>query len=246
MVDCALARAFVNPEGEFGNAALVILEPAGTSVDEGERQALADRLGIPATVFVRPSREGDGGAPARREVRIHGAYGQPIRFGGHPLLATAEVLHHRGAPVTELMPEAGAVGCRRDGRGTIWLTAPAAWSKPWRHYEMDTPEEVEALTGLPAGEDFTQVWAWIDRTTGRVRARLWAPRIGKGEDEACGSASMLLALKLGRPLEVSHGRHGAVISVRPLDAERVELGGRCALDEPPADVVEQVESLFAG
>ncbi|WP_431981507.1 PhzF family phenazine biosynthesis protein [Streptomyces qinglanensis] len=242
MVTCVLARAFVNGDGEFGNPALVVLEPGGVRLDGARRQALADELGVPATVFVPAAGSGSG----RREVRIHGSYGQAIRFGGHPLLATTEVLHRLGSPVSELAPEAGTVGCRRDERGTVWLTAPAAWSKPWRHYEMGSPAEIEALTELPPGEDFTQVWAWADREAGRIRARLWAPRIGKGEDEACGSASMLLALKLGRPLEVLHGRHRAAILVRPLDESRVELGGRCVLDEAGPEVTTRVQAAYAG
>ncbi|MEV5711059.1 PhzF family phenazine biosynthesis protein [Actinoallomurus sp. NPDC052274] len=237
MTVCMLARAFVNAEGEYGNPALVVIEPDGASVTADERQALATRLGIPATVFVRDD--------ARGVVAIHGSYGQAIRFGGHPLLATVEVLHRLGSPVTELVPEAGPVACRRDQDGTVWITAPAAWSKPWRHLEMDRPETIDALTGLPEGEDFTQVWAWMDRTAGRVRARLWAPRIGKGEDEACGSASMLLTLKLGRPLEVVHGRHGALIRTNPIDDVRVELGGRCVVDSPTPELTAQITDFYA-
>lgn len=104
--------------------------------------------------------------------------------GGHPSLAVVEVLHRLGFPATSIGPEAGRVSCRRDSDNTVWLTAPAGWSKPWRHYQMDSPEQIDALTELPDGEDFTQVWAWIDEPAGQIRARLWAPRIGKGEDEA--------------------------------------------------------------
>ncbi|MDT0379347.1 PhzF family phenazine biosynthesis protein [Streptomyces sp. DSM 42041] len=236
MVACQLARAFVDADGAHGNPALVVVEPEHRRASEPERQALADALGIPAVVFV---------ADEQGRVHIHGSYGTPIRFGGHPLLATTEVLHRLGRPVEKLTPAAGTVACRRDDGGTVWLTAPAAWSKPWRHYEMGSAREIEALTGLPAGEDFTQVWAWLDEPAGRVRARLWAPRIGKGEDEACGSASMLLTLKLDRDLEVVHGRHGAVIRTRRAGDGLVELGGRCVLDEPGAGVREKVEALYA-
>lgn len=237
MVNCLLIRAFVNGEGAHGNPALVVLEPEGASATDGQRQELASRLGIPATVFVQDARRG--------LVSIHSSYGQTIRFGGHPLLATVEALHRLGLTTRELIPAAGAVACRRDADGTVWLTAPAAWSKPWRHYEMAGPAEIDALTGLPDGEDFTQVWAWEDRGAGRVRARLWAPRIGKGEDEACGSASMLLTLKLGRDLEVLHGRHRAVIRTRPVGGVQVELGGRCAVDEPGDELRAEVARLYA-
>ncbi|MEV8048021.1 PhzF family phenazine biosynthesis protein [Streptomyces griseoluteus] len=238
MVNCWLVRAFVNAEGMHGNPALVVAEPEGTAVTAAQRQELASRLGIPATVFIHESGAG--------RISIHSSYGQSIRFGGHPLLATVEALHQTGRTPRELTPDAGAVACRRDPDGTAWLTAPAAWSKPWRHYQMADAAEIDALTGLPDGEDFTQVWAWEDEDAGRVRARLWAPRIGKGEDEACGSASMLLTLKLGRGLEVLHGRHRAVIRTRPVDDVHVELGGRCVIDRPGDDVRTAVEVLYTG
>lgn len=236
VVVCQLAQAFVNEDGAFGNPALVILEPPGTSVTAEQRRELAVRLGVPATVFVRDAERGI--------VGIYGSYDQEIRFGGHPLLATVEVLHRLGTEVRELTPAAGPVACRREANGTVWLRAPAAWSKPWRFYEMDSPAAIDALTGLPAGEDFTQVWAWMDQQAGRVRARLWAPRIGKGEDEACGSASMLLTLRLGRPLEVVHGQHGSIILTNPVDDVEVELGGRCTVVEAGAEIRRQVDDLY--
>jgi predicted PhzF superfamily epimerase YddE/YHI9 len=236
MTVCLLAHAFVNAEGADGNPALVVVEPTGSTATKESRQDLATRLGIPAIVFVRDV--------ARGMVSIHGSYGQEIQFGGHPLLATVEVLHQLGSDVKELTPAAGPVGCRRDPDGTVWLTAPAAWSKPWRHYEMDSPTAIDALTELPAGEDFTQVWAWMDQAAGRIRARLWAPRIGKGEDEACGSASMLLTLKLGRRLEVVHGQHGSIILTNPVDDGEVELGGRCTVATPDPAICAQVADLY--
>ncbi|GCD40654.1 PhzF family phenazine biosynthesis protein [Streptomyces paromomycinus] len=238
MVDCLLAHAFVDDDGAFGNPVLVVIEPDGGGLPQERRQALADRLGIPAVAFVRS-------APARRtEIAIHGSYGLPIRFGGHPVLGTLEALHHRGHTVEELVPEAGPVACRRDEQGICWLTAPATWSKPWRHLRMGSAAEIEALTGLPDGEDFTQVWAWTDEAAGEVRARLWAPRIGKGEDEACGSASMLLTLRHGRPLRVLHGR-GSVIRTAPAGDGLVELGGRCVVRPADEGVTTEVERVYA-
>ncbi|ETK34950.1 PhzF family phenazine biosynthesis protein [Microbispora sp. ATCC PTA-5024] len=236
MTDCLLAHAFMNADGSFGNPALVVVEPEGVSVTREQRQALATRLGIPAVVFVQNLAHGI--------VSIHGNYGQEIQFGGHPLLATVEVLHRLGTPVKELTPAAGPVNCRRDPDGMVWLKAPAAWSKPWRHLEMESPAIIDSLTELPPGEDFTQVWAWMNREAGKVRARLWAPRIGKGEDEACGSASMLLALKLGRDLEVVHGQQGSIIFAKPVDDVEVELGGRCTVEEPDPATYAQVAELY--
>jgi predicted PhzF superfamily epimerase YddE/YHI9 len=228
-----MVRAFVGAGGDFGNPALVVLEPDGSTLVDVQRAESAIRLGVPAIVFA-----------AGNTVRIYGSYGAEIAFGGHPVLATVEVLCRLGAAPEKIETAAGTVACRRDPDGTVWLRAPAAWSKPWRHYEMDSPHAVEALTELPPGEDFTQVWAWMDREAGAVRARLWAPRIGKPEDEACGSASMLLAQRLGRPLEVLHGR-GSIIRVDPVDDVEVELGGRCAVELATPAIQAEVESLYA-
>ena len=226
-----MVRAFVGPEGDFGNPALIVLEPEdGASAEQ--RADLAVRLGVPAVVFVTGTK-----------VKIYGSYGSEIRFGGHPVLATADVLYRLGAAPDLIHTAAGPVACRRDADGTTWLRAPAEWSKPWRHLRLDTPAEIEALTELPEGEDFTQVWAWIDEVAGTVRARLWAPRIGKPEDEACGSASMLLARDLGRRLTVLHGR-GSVISVDPVNDTEVDLGGRCAVELATAAIRAEVEALY--
>lgn len=226
-----MVRAFVGPDGDFGNPALIVLEPDDPTSAE-RRADLAVRLGVPAVVFVSGS-----------TVRIYGSYGSEILFGGHPVLATAEVLYRLGAAPEQIHTAAGPVACRRDPDGTTWLRAPADWSKPWRHLQLDTPAEIDALTELPAGEDFTQVWAWADESAGLVRARLWAPRIGKPEDEACGSASMLLARNLGRSLKVLHGR-GSVIFANPVTETEVELGGRCTVELATAAIRAEVEALY--
>jgi predicted PhzF superfamily epimerase YddE/YHI9 len=232
----ALVRAFVNADGEHGAEAFIVAEPDGSTLTDQDRQAFAETIGAAATVFVIGS----------NHIRIFGSYGLPIQFGGHPTLATIEALHSWGRDVDHLVPAAGRVSCRREDDGTVWVSAPAAWSRPWRHHEMGSADEVDALTFLPTGEDFTQVWSWIDKERGLVRARLWAPRINKGEDEACGSASMILADRLGRRLIVLHGRFLSRIDVIPRGDGLVELGGRCAIDQPSAEQEEQVRTLLSG
>jgi predicted PhzF superfamily epimerase YddE/YHI9 len=56
---------------------------------------------------------------------------------------------------------------------------------------------------------------------------MFAPSQGKPEDEASGSASMVLAVAVGRDLTVVHGQ-GSVIHARPRGAG-VNLGGRCVV-----------------
>jgi predicted PhzF superfamily epimerase YddE/YHI9 len=63
-----------------------------------------------------------------------------------------------------------------------------------------------------------------------IRARVFASRFGVPEDEACGSATLLLCARLDRPLVVHHGQ-GSVIYARPAHAGAVFVGGRVALLE---------------
>lgn len=232
-------RAFVGDDGAGGNPALVVQEAPGDDWQDADRLRVAVESGVPATVFVA-----DGESAVARRIRIFGSYGMPIAFGGHPTLATVEALHRWGVDVDSVQPNAGQVSTRRDAdSGVVHVTAPASWSKPWRHLQLDAPETIDRLQQLPEGEDFTQVWAWIDERAGVIRARLWAPRINKGEDEACGSASMILADRLGRPLTVIHGRGRSVIQVSPQGDGVVELGGRCVEDAVPPAVEALVREV---
>jgi predicted PhzF superfamily epimerase YddE/YHI9 len=63
-----------------------------------------------------------------------------------------------------------------------------------------------------------------------VRERVFAEEYGIPEDEATGSAAVVLAARLGRVLDVRQGR-GSRILARPLDDGMVQIAGRVALDE---------------
>jgi predicted PhzF superfamily epimerase YddE/YHI9 len=86
------------------------------------------------------------------------------------------------------------------------------------------------LTGPRRGHDHLGVWAWIDERAGTVRARVFPVRYGIAEDEATGSAAVLLSAQLDRALEIRQGR-GSLIRVRPVEDGSVEVGGVCVLDE---------------
>ncbi|MGC4936657.1 PhzF family phenazine biosynthesis protein [Kribbella sp. DT2] len=205
------ARVFTADNGAYGNEVAVVLVAGMPSADE--RQHLATGATEPATVFV---------AEDLRTVRIHNRLLER-RFAGHPLLGTAAVLRSLGHAPSVFATEAGEVEVWAEG-SVEWLFAPANWSPDVRHRQAESPAGVEGLTGAPADEP-VQVWAWLDEVAGVVRARMFAPSEGKPEDEACGSASMVLAGRLGRELRVVHGR-GSVIRVRP-EGDGVRLGGRC-------------------
>ncbi|MEU6033899.1 PhzF family phenazine biosynthesis protein [Actinomadura sp. NPDC047616] len=211
-----IARAFTGQHGAHGNQVVVVLADDELPGPQ-ERQKIAAGAPAPATVFV---------APDRRQVRIHNRMLERP-FAGHPLLGTAAVLRNIGKPVDRLATPAGEVSLWRDDEGAEWLHAPSHWSPNTYHRRVSSPAEVEALLEPPPDEP-VQVWAWIDEAAGLVRARRFAPSEGKPEDEACGSACMVLSTLPARPLTVVHGR-GSVIRVRPRDTG-VDLGGARVID----------------
>jgi predicted PhzF superfamily epimerase YddE/YHI9 len=75
--------------------------------------------------------------------------------------------------------------------------------------------------------------AWIDQQAGTVRARVFAARYGVPQDEACGSASMLLAAHLGRAVTIQHGR-GSVVQASPAPNGMADLDGRVVWDHERA------------
>jgi predicted PhzF superfamily epimerase YddE/YHI9 len=81
------------------------------------------------------------------------------------------------------------------------------------------------LTGSPEGHDLAGVWAWEDEAAGRVRVRVFAPRVGVDEDEATGAHAVRLAALLEREIEIRQGE-GSLILAEPRRDGTVEIGGR--------------------
>jgi predicted PhzF superfamily epimerase YddE/YHI9 len=216
-------RVFCDERGEWGNPLGVFLD--GAEVPAERRQAVAHELGFSETVFV-DDRE-------RAEIHIF-TPGLELPFAGHPTVGTAWLLAREGHAGEVLRPPAGEVAVRREGAGGEELTfvaARAEWSPPWELIEYASPVEIEALDGPPGGrEDEIYLWAWADREAGVVRSRCFSLADGVGEDEATGSAAIMLAAKLERPLEIRQGR-GSLLQAIPLGAGRAEVGGRVVLDE---------------
>jgi predicted PhzF superfamily epimerase YddE/YHI9 len=82
---------------------------------------------------------------------------------------------------------------------------------------------------LRSDQDADQFWAWIDQQAGIVRARVFAARYGVPQDEACGSASMLLAARLGRAITIRHGS-GSLVQASPAANGMADVGGRVIAD----------------
>jgi predicted PhzF superfamily epimerase YddE/YHI9 len=213
-------RAFTNELGQGGSSVRVLLFDDDVVPAATERQAIAANAVELATAFVHPD---------RYRVELHNQKLER-RLIGHALLGTAAALASVGESPTHLRLPAGEVPMWQDTDGRQWLRAPAAWSPNDRHRQVTSPAEVEEISSTPADEP-VQVWAWLNESAGLVRARQFAPSEGKPEDEACGSACMVLAERLARPLTVHHGRH-SIIEVKLADPN-IELGGRCVIDAGP-------------
>lgn len=219
MAGLHVLRVFCDEDGEWGNPLGVFLD--GDEVPAERRQAVAHELGFSETVFVDDR--------ARGEIRIF-TPGLELPFAGHPTVGAAWLLADQGEGTELLRPPAGEVRVRREGALT-YVSARADWSPPWELIEYDAPAEIEALDGSPDGrEDEIYLWAWADQEAGLVRSRCFSLADGVGEDEATGSAAIMLAEALDRPLTIHQGR-GSVLAARPLGDGWAEVGGRVVLDE---------------
>jgi predicted PhzF superfamily epimerase YddE/YHI9 len=219
MATLHVLRVFTDAGGEWGNPLGVFLEGADVAVER--RQAVAAELGYSETVFVDDRASG--------ACRIF-TPGSELGFAGHPSVGTAWLLAREGEEVEALRPPAGEVAVRFEAEQTF-ISARSDWSPPWEMIEFGSAAEVEALDGPPGGrEDEIYIWAWADEAAGLVRSRCFALEDGVGEDEATGSAALMLATELARPLTIHQGQ-GSVLDARPLGDGRAEVGGRVVLEE---------------
>ena len=211
-------RVFCDEEGKHGNALAVFLD--GAEVPPSARQGVATELGLSETVFVDDSQRG--------ELRIFTPVVE-LPFAGHPTVGAAWLLAAERNPVATLRVPAGELRVRYDD-GATFVAARPDWGPAFDWERLESPAEVESLSGPPGGSDHLGAWAWIDEDAGSVRARVFPVRYGIAEDEATGSAAAILCARLGRAIEVRQGR-GSLIRARPLEDGYVEVGGATVLDE---------------
>ncbi len=215
--ELTVLRVFCAADGTGGNPLGVFFEG---DVPENQRQAVAADLGYSETVFVDE--------PGRGEMRIFTPEVE-LPLVGHPLVGTAWLLRERGHDVPMLRPPAGDVPVKFDG-DLVRVVANPEWGPPWDLVQLDSPDQVNALTGPPEGHEWVAVWAWLDEDAGLMRTRVFVAEGGIDEDEATGSAALRLTAQLGREIEIRQGE-GSVIYARPVGAETAEIAGRVVLDE---------------
>jgi predicted PhzF superfamily epimerase YddE/YHI9 len=218
MAGLHILRVFCGEDGSEGNPLGVFLD--GTEVPEARRQDVAAELGFSETVFV------DDRDSARCRIFTPGL---ELPFAGHPAVGTAWLLAREGSAPPLLRPPAGEVEVRFDGELTF-VAAQADWSPRWELLQLGTPAEVEALDGPPPEIELAYYWAWEEELGGVVRSRCWSLEDGIGEDEATGSAAIMLSAALDRDVTINQGR-GSLLHARSLGEGRAEVGGRVVLDE---------------
>lgn len=218
-VPVEVLRVFCDDHGDHGNALGVVLDGALVP-SPAARQELAYELGFSETVFV----DGEAG-----DVRIY-TPAEELPLAGHPLVGTAWLLAQVGRPTSVLRPPAGEVPVQASAHHAEFLADPA-WSPVWHLREQATVADVDALDPASFGsEAHDYAWAWLDEPAGIVRSRAFATGKGIVEDEATGSASMVLCASLGRAIEIRQGR-GSVIHATPEEGGFVRIRGRVVRDE---------------
>lgn len=213
MPELHVLKVFVGEGGSGGNPLGVFVE--GSEVPEEDRQAVAADLGFSETVFVEDAAHG--------ELCIF-TPATELPFAGHPLVGTAWLLASQGLEVSALRPPAGEVPVRFEADLT-YISGRPEWAPEFEHLRLDSPAEVEALDGPPDSHDLAGAWAWEDEAAGRVRVRVFAPRVGVYEDEATGAHAVRLAAVLGRTITIHQGQ-GSLILAEPRGDGTVEIGGR--------------------
>lgn len=216
MAAARMLRVFVNAQGSYGDAASVVIDE-GRHISDTERQAIARKLNTGETAFVNDV--------SSANVSIVHPQGE-IGFAGVAVLGAAWLLGKlRGAPIEAMHTRDGEVKVWQDGELT-WARASLSILPPWNHKQLDSVEAVERIKL----EDMAQVehiimWAWIDESKGLIRARTFAADWDIPEAQGNGSGSMVLAAKLNRTIEITHGE-GAVIFAKPAPDECADVGGR--------------------
>lgn len=213
-----VVNVFTALDGSEGNPLGVFLD--GGAIVEADRQAVAADLNYSETVFV------DDLETAR--LQIYTPTNQ-LPFAGHPLVGTSWLMRREKALVETLRPAAGEVPTWVEDELT-WIQGRAEWSPDFVFIQLDSADDVAALTSPPGDQTDGYCWAWEDEAAGRVRSRNFIPSLGVPEDPATGSAAVSLASRLNRTLVITQG-DGCILDARLGPEGTAEVGGRVILAE---------------
>lgn len=220
-IDVTVLRVFTDEEGNFGNPLGVV--DAG-QVDPHDRQRLAAQLGYSETIFVD--------LPSTGSTTAHATIYTPrteIPFAGHPTVGLSWWLRDNGLPINTLRVPAGIVQVGYRGELTV-ISARSEWAPELFVHEFDSVDEVLAADPADYPDDTAHyLWAWIDRSAGSLRARMFAANLGVPEDEATGSAAIRMTDHLSRDLRITQGK-GSMIETTWSPEGWVRVAGRVVND----------------
>ena len=158
---------------------------------------MAAQLGFSETVFVDDA--------ATRRVRIF-TPAVELPFAGHPLVGTAWLLRASGSPVDTLRPPGRRASPRGvEGERASWPAGPSG-SARFELLELGSRRARSTRSRARPTADDLRLLAFASTGDGQVRARVFPRRLGIDEDEATGSAAVLLAALLGRGTRDPPGR----------------------------------------
>ncbi len=220
-IDVTVVRVFTDPDGNFGNP-LGVVDAA--QVEPPKRQRLATELGYSETVVIDlPSA---GATTAQAKIYTPRT---ELSFAGHPTVGAAWWLREQGWPIKTLQVPAGLVQVSYQGDLTR-ISARSEWAPELAIHEFDSPDDVLAADPADFSADVAHyLWAWIDRSAGSLRARMFAANLGVPEDEATGSAAMRITDYLSRDLRITQGK-GSVIETTWNAEGWVGVAGRVVND----------------
>ncbi|MFZ1178485.1 MAG: PhzF family phenazine biosynthesis protein [Mycobacterium sp.] len=224
-IDVAVLRVFTDSNGNFGNPLGVV---DASQVELADRQQLAAQLGYGETIFV--DRPAAGVATAQATIYTPRT---ELPFAGHPTVGASWWLRENGLPIKTLHVAAGivqvsyGVGSQGDRTG---ISARSEWAPELAIHEFDSAEDLLAADPADFPDDTAHyLWAWTDRATGSLRARMFAANLGVPEDEATGSAAMRITDYLSRDLRITQGK-GSIIETTWNAEGWVGVAGRVVND----------------
>jgi predicted PhzF superfamily epimerase YddE/YHI9 len=215
VITAYVLRVFTNDQGNFGNQVGIIVDE-GRTVAADVRQKVAVELGYSESVFINDLSSNNISffTPMRE-----------IPFAGHAAVGTAWLIKKLyGRAAESLLATEGTITTREENDIT-WVRSELRSTPTWWHERLDSANTIELLTGpQDESQTHTQLWAWIDEGSGKIRSRTFAAAWGIPEDEANGSGCMRLAAALGRRIEVIHGQ-GSIIFSQPGTPGSADVGG---------------------
>lgn len=212
--EVTILNVFVNQEGNFGNP-VAIIDDNQNDIDDAQRQEMAREIGYSEIVFIDNLKG--------RRISIYTPQ-RKIAFAGHAVVGVARLLSRDENQFTIQSGEhCIKIKAWTEGNG-YWVEAPVDILPDWNFQKFDSATEIEAISSEVADKmEHTYVWSYLREEGSVIRARTFASDWGIAEDEANGSGSMGLSLKLGKDLLIHHGQ-GSIIETK-LEMGKVSVGG---------------------